>query len=130
MSFVGQISSNTSKALSAGAIAALISYLYNGGGGGMDILGNRIPYFLLQGASVAGGVFITENISSFVLPTVGVKDAQTALYLAEPALTGLSSAAILSMITSFNTSDFLQEAVVGMGSTVGGVYLANALPKF
>lgn len=127
MSFVGKFAGNTNKALIAGAITAGMSYWMHGSGS-IELVGIDIPLFLIQGASVAGGVFITENVKDFILPITGVKDIQTITYLVEPAITGVSSAILMGVLTGdFNGQDFIKDSLVGMGATAGGHYVQNAL---
>ena len=129
MTLIGGLTTNTTKALSAGAIAALVSYLMNGSGN-VNLFGTNMPLFIVQGATVSAGVFITENVSSYILPQIGLHPmAETSIYLAEPAITGLSSAGIMAMLGGFDGNDFLKDTIIGMASTTAGVYAGNALPR-
>ncbi len=121
--FVG----NLEKAAFAGAITAGLSYFLNGSGS-VDLFGQDIPLFLIQGLSVGGGVFITENVKDYIIPMLGIKDLSTVIYVVEPVLTGLSSSLLMGILTGgFEMDNFVKDTLIGAGSTVGGHYLQGAI---
>ncbi len=127
MSIAGKFVGNIEKAAFAGAITVALSYFMNGSGS-VDLFGQQIPLFLVQGISVAGGVFIAENTKDYIIPMLGVKEVSTVVYIVEPALTGLSSSLLMGILTGgFEMDNFVKDTLIGMGATVGGHYLAQTI---
>ena len=125
MSIPMTLVSNTQKALVASGITAGLSYFLNGSQN-VDVFGTSVPLFLIQGLTVGGSVFIAENTKNTILPLLGVKDLNTAIYIVEPAITGLSSAGITAILTGFTMETFIKDTLIGFGATTSSVYLSNA----
>ena len=108
-----------SKPLSAGLIAGVAGLLL----GATDLGPMNIPSYVLLGGTVAASTAIAEIGKNYIIPKSNT--SSVIQMIAEPALTGVSTVVVNSLLGASDSSAMIKVFLVGAISNVGSDYVAR-----